>query len=306
MGSSCCWCSFFFKLALTCAQLNQAGELMPCIAVGSGSSSSSTKDEEERHEGSEQKIRQGACGAGMRVVFLDIDGVLNTRHDPRLILVEREPCSMLRQLLEVSGASLVLTTPWRRHHAYVAQVLANYGVFGESAAPELERTPCHGDGTRRDLEIMHWLGARRGQVAAWAALDASDLLRFGGGTALRLKGHVVQVNPDAGLQVGDVEAALQALGCPTAPLSATRPSTIADATLAAHTCTAADATPAAPPAIVPPEGSGRTSNTDGTTPTETAAFVLSAAPLPAGPSVEATQSAVEYDALVGAAKEKFR
>merc|ERR1712107_199757 len=74
------------------------------------------------------------------------------------------------------------------------------------------RTPRHGDASRRDLEILQWLGQRRGEVAAWVALDSCDLLRWP--SASRLEGHTVQVCPDVGLGPNDVKTALNALGCP--------------------------------------------------------------------------------------------
>lgn len=178
---------------------------MPAIAVGC--------DEEEDEE-AEEKV-----APDLRIVFLDIDGVLNTRPDPRMMLLEGGPCAMLRRLLQASGAQVVLATPWRGHAAYVCEALANFGVFGEpeeGAAsvepPRLECTPQHGDGSRRDLEILHWLRARRGKVLAWVALDASDLITQN--SANRFEGHLVRPASGQCLGPDDVRAALEHLGCP--------------------------------------------------------------------------------------------
>lgn len=205
---------------------------MPSIAVGADDEEEEAAEaavEEEEEDGDDDedgekgqavaeraaKEKAASAAPALRVLFLDVDGVLNTRPDPRLMLVEGGPCAQLRRLLAASGARLVLTSRWKRHHEYVAEVLANFGVFGDRRAgeppPALERTRQHGDGSRRDLEMLHWLGARRGLVGAWAALDASDLLRWP--SATRLQGHVVRVRDGAGLGPADVEAALRALGC---------------------------------------------------------------------------------------------
>mmetsp|Transcript_110221 Transcript_110221/g.212374 ORF Transcript_110221/g.212374 Transcript_110221/m.212374 type:complete len:379 (+) Transcript_110221:67-1203(+) len=149
-----------------------------------------------------------------RIVFLNIDGVLNSRPDARLVLLDAVPCALLGHLLSASGAELVLCTPWRRHHEYITQVLGNFGVFGElgqSGLPVLDRTPQHGDASRRDLEILQWLGANRGSVCAWAALDAEDLQRWP--SARRFDGHFVQVTGGSGLHLAHIQAALSALGC---------------------------------------------------------------------------------------------
>mmetsp|Transcript_98972 Transcript_98972/g.317359 ORF Transcript_98972/g.317359 Transcript_98972/m.317359 type:complete len:522 (+) Transcript_98972:86-1651(+) len=176
-------------------------------------------DEEDAVEGESKTKQPPPAPPSLRVVFLDIDGVLNTRPDPRLVHIEGGPCAMLRRLLAASGAKLVLSSPWRRHHTYIAQVLANFCVFGDTtdeegapvAPPELERTPLHADAARRDLEILQWLRARRGEVAAWVALDAADLLRFP--SAAHLEGHVVRMPEAGGFGGAELDAALRALGC---------------------------------------------------------------------------------------------
>lgn len=186
---------------------------MPSVCIGA------EEDDEEQQAGDGEDIDEDDSGVidrgvpfmpvpDLRVIFLDIDKVLNTRPDPRFVVIEGGPCSMLRRLIEASGATLVLTSPWRRHHSYVLEVLKNFGVFEESQAPEeLQRTPRHGDAARRDLEILQWLGAHRGRVAAWVALDGVDLQSFP--SAPRLQGHAIRV--DAGLGPAEVQAALDIL-----------------------------------------------------------------------------------------------
>lgn len=153
--------------------------------------------------------------SGRLVVFTDLDGVLNTKPDPRLILLEPALCQRMRRLLDASGATVVLTTPWRRHHGYIAHAMANFGVLreeGSSMPAELERTPRLADAKRKDLEILHWLRSRpAGDVRSWVALDTADLLRFP--SADRLRGHTIRVRPDMGLSDNDVQEALRLLGC---------------------------------------------------------------------------------------------
>lgn len=171
--------------------------------------------EEEEEEGGEQeegddKNHKDVPAPSLRVLFLDIDGVLNVRPDPRQVVIDPGRCALLRRLVEDSGAQLVLSTPWRQHAGYLFDVLKNFNVFGDDNVPQtLDATPFNADSTRRDLEILQWLNSRRGQVAAWAVLDTGDLLRFP--SAARLEGHVVRVG-DKGLMPEHTEAVLAALG----------------------------------------------------------------------------------------------
>jgi len=216
---------------------------MPCIAVGNDEEEAKeqpkkvtfeeelhhneqAEDEDEEDEDNEEGSDDDKVFVAMpalpspapptrRIVFLDVDGVLNSRQDARQILVEGGPCALLRRLLEASGAELVLSTPWRRNREYVAQVLFNFGVFGHKndKPPALECTPPHGDGDRKDLEMLHWLQPKRGTILEWVALDSTDLLKWP--SVARLEGHTVRVDQGRGGGLGpaDIEAALKALGC---------------------------------------------------------------------------------------------
>lgn len=62
------------------------------------------------------------------VVFLDIDGVLNTtKHAPQIHL-EADRVKRLRFILETTDAVVVLTTFWRYFHEYITYVLHRHGI----------------------------------------------------------------------------------------------------------------------------------------------------------------------------------
>lgn len=144
---------------------------------------------------------------GQWAIFVDIDGVLNTQPDPRLVKVEAALCARLQRLLAASEAELVLTTPWREHHAYLSHVLTSFGV---AWASELHRTPRMANAKRKDLAILQWLRNRpAGEVRSWVALDTADLLCFP--SAGRMAGHTIQVRPETGLSDADVDEALRLL-----------------------------------------------------------------------------------------------
>ncbi|CAJ1356646.1 unnamed protein product, partial [Effrenium voratum] len=163
-------------------------------------------EEEEEDETMEAAPPAPPPSPWMRVLFVDVDGVLNTKPDRRLLLLEEEPCRLLKKLIQDAQAKLVLTSKWRKHKAYVGQVFENFGLL--TCGEDLEATPFHCDETRRDLEILQWLNAHRGQVKAWFALDGHDLC-VGAASKERLAGHVAHLQ--GGLQAEHVEQALAVL-----------------------------------------------------------------------------------------------
>lgn len=168
-------------------------------------------EEDEEEDGNDNDKHVPAPPAPtLRVVFLDIDGVLNVRPDSRQVIIDPGCCALLKRLVQETGAQLVLSTPWRRHAGYILDVLKNFNVFVDESAPQsLDATPFNADSSRRDLEILQWLNSHRGQVASWAVLDTGDLLRFA--SAPRLEGHVIRVG-DKGLMPEHIEASVAILG----------------------------------------------------------------------------------------------
>lgn len=73
---------------------------------------------------------EGRAGApaARPVVFLDIDGVLNTSKHARQIHLEPDQVKRLKFILETTDAVIVLTTFWRHFHEYIAYVLHRHGI----------------------------------------------------------------------------------------------------------------------------------------------------------------------------------
>jgi len=103
----------------------------------------------------------------MKVVFLDLDGVLNSTdyldNDPRAtIIVVSGPEGLLapdmveclNRITSATGASIVMTTAWRYHldQERLVQALERAGVD----APVIDRTPILPGETRR-TEVQEWL-----------------------------------------------------------------------------------------------------------------------------------------------------
>ncbi|KAL3797229.1 hypothetical protein ACHAWO_000658 [Cyclotella atomus] len=69
------------------------------------------------------------------ILFLDIDGVLNTtKHAPQ-IHFESIFLSRLKRILQTTNARVVLTTFWRHFHEYITYVLHRHGIDADCVLP---------------------------------------------------------------------------------------------------------------------------------------------------------------------------
>lgn len=105
----------------------------------------------------------------MRVIFLDIDGVLNCRRtsNPRKFpyIIDRKLLTRSKRLLKRTGARVVLTSSWR------------FDPIGRLAAKHF-RIPCIGwlpdlPGRSRGDEIRRWLTNHR-NVRRFVVIDDED------------------------------------------------------------------------------------------------------------------------------------
>ena len=101
----------------------------------------------------------------MKVIFLDIDGVLNS--DEYLDKVKKsdiqgierdidvEKVKLLKRAIDETGARVVLSSSWRytRNARYLKELLANYRI-------RVDSTPYIRD--ERGLEIKKWLSENQG------------------------------------------------------------------------------------------------------------------------------------------------
>ncbi len=101
----------------------------------------------------------------MKVIFLDIDGVLNSDEYFDKIRnlniqgiqseIDVEKIKLLKKAIDETGAKVVLSSSWRytKNAQYLKELLANFEIYTDS-------TPfMHG---RRGLEIKQWLSDNQG------------------------------------------------------------------------------------------------------------------------------------------------
>ena len=118
----------------------------------------------------------------MKVIFLDIDGVLNSdeyvdrvkKSDIQGIErdIDIEKVKLLKRAIDETGAKVVLSSSWRytKSASYLKELLANYGIRVDSTPyiqdkrgleiKKWDSTPYIQD--KRGLEIKKWLSENQG------------------------------------------------------------------------------------------------------------------------------------------------
>lgn len=139
----------------------------------------------------------------MKVIFLDVDGVLNdwnttTRNPDKFLGVDQDKCQMLRDIVAATGAKIVLSSAWRLMPNVLDYLWAECG-------PEIE---CVGAtpyllGEERGQEIQDWLAVHP-EVDSFVILDdRTDMSDLGN--------YLVHTNDAVGLTDENVETAIKIL-----------------------------------------------------------------------------------------------
>jgi hypothetical protein len=130
----------------------------------------------------------------VKVLFLDIDGVLNSRSwadrygDGWARRLDPEALGQLRRILDATGAVIVVSSAWRvgRSHIELREVLHDAGMSLDLVARIIDKTEnlrgesrigghYRGDEIRRWLDLQGDALARRGRpVESFVVLDDGD------------------------------------------------------------------------------------------------------------------------------------
>ncbi len=143
----------------------------------------------------------------MKVIFLDIDGVLNTPADvsDQGLVIRPDKLLLIKQIVEATGAKIVLSTSWRMYWEPGEALCDPIGewindAFGSAGMSIFDKTPYTMTG--RENQIASWLNAHP-EVKAFVVLDDALL------SAPFLQGHFVKTSPYFGaLDEMDVERAI--------------------------------------------------------------------------------------------------
>eukprot|EP00301_Raphidiophrys_heterophryoidea_P017133 c26944_g1_i1.p1 GENE.c26944_g1_i1~~c26944_g1_i1.p1 ORF type:complete len:140 (+),score=28.17 c26944_g1_i1:34-453(+) len=137
----------------------------------------------------------------MKIVFLDVDGVLNGTKLGREVqgnLVRR-----LETIILACSAEIVLTSNWRfskQRLPLLSLALSQVGLTIHQHTPDLMSSPANHDadhGLLRGKEIQTWLRENAELVTKWVVIDDWDL----GSTSPWLVPHFVHTNPTLGISL---------------------------------------------------------------------------------------------------------
>ena len=149
----------------------------------------------------------------MKILFLDIDGVLNSReYDRRRNWNEQtdidETClPFVKEIIDKTGAKIVLVSTWRSHWnsdeslcdedgKYINGMFSKYGLVIHDKTPDL------GLLSKRKDEVKAWLDEHTGEVERFVILDD---YRFGWDD---LSDFYIHTNPHYGLGLEEEHVAL--------------------------------------------------------------------------------------------------
>lgn len=144
----------------------------------------------------------------MKVIFLDIDGVLNSRIYDRKrdwkqqTEIDETRLPFVKRITDETGAKIVLSSTWREHWdkeisgcdkdgVYIVKTFAKFGL------EIYDKTPDLGYSFDRPDEIAAWLESAKEPIESFVILDD---YRYAWG---KLSARFVKTNPNFGLGLED-------------------------------------------------------------------------------------------------------
>ncbi len=163
----------------------------------------------------------------MKVIFLDIDGVLNADDDfggrskpnPRIhgiLGVSRSKVKRLKRILDETGAKIVLVSSWKYdYHNYIT---GHENVWGKYLRNKLRKDKIdimddtyrydRSAGQNRGLEIKTWLEETTEQIESWIVLDDEIFCDY---TTYDIPKHLVKTKDATGLTEELADKAIELL-----------------------------------------------------------------------------------------------
>lgn len=149
----------------------------------------------------------------MKILFLDIDGVLNSERSSfafdgyphsfvDLDKFDWVAVSLVNQLCNATGCKIVLSSTWRLH----------FPISAASAAlglPIIDATPDHGSYDTRSSEVTAWLAAHP-EVTSYAIVDDVPVFEESPANQARF----VQTDPAIGMTLATYRALRSVLDTP--------------------------------------------------------------------------------------------
>lgn len=142
----------------------------------------------------------------MKVLFLDVDGVLNSSRSRSIRALSRGALRRLSRVVDATGCMIVVSSTWRLHPEFLTLLrrrLAHRNIHIIGITDKL--MDGHDRPVERGVEIHQWMIDHPG-VTAYAILDDTDeMLRY-------QRQFFVQTNMAVGMTDEDAEKAISILG----------------------------------------------------------------------------------------------
>jgi len=103
----------------------------------------------------------------MKVLFLDIDGVLRIDFESHIDLIDQSLILNLQHVIKETGIKIVLSSDWRRKATWLKLATDQLGFFGIKI---FDTTPIHLSRKLRWQEIQEWLDEHE-DIEKFAVLD---------------------------------------------------------------------------------------------------------------------------------------
>ena len=162
----------------------------------------------------------------MKIIFLDIDGVLNgafSRHigdadenavvrswdNPHGDYVELSILNILRRIIEQTGAKVVITSSW----AHSDEDGVNIGIMMD--IPTIDKTWCTGGSLQRGESVLDWIDSH--DVESYIIIDDAGHNMYESYNS-RLWSRMIHTNGRLGMQPSDEPKAVHMLSNPDAPI----------------------------------------------------------------------------------------
>ena len=150
----------------------------------------------------------------MKVIFLDIDGVVNCwgtkeRAPSKVIGVEQRLITHIKEIVDATGAKLVLSSSWRKDWAFDLMGGKDWHYLRDEFAKQdlyfMDYTPSRRD-SHRGEEIKEWLESTGYDVESYVIIDDEmfDIWDLH-------DGHMVQTSAMTGIKPGAVKMAIEIL-----------------------------------------------------------------------------------------------
>ena len=142
-----------------------------------------------------------------KIIFLDVDGVLNNRNSMNLangedgkptgnhppgplgfmFTVDKTCVQLLRNLVENHDLKIVVSSTWRFHPHALSTALEWCGWSNPPIIGKTDR-----EGNHRGMQIQRWLDQHKDQVSEWAIIDDDS-------QDIHQKDHFVHTKHEVGL-----------------------------------------------------------------------------------------------------------